>query len=123
MTSNTGHEKEKGIHNEEFSLDKTLQSLDNKELYDLVQSLVERNPEVHRLILEWLKEKSKDLMDIDSEKVGTSLNDSLLMEYWFNAEDTIYDFNEYGGGPTHYEKKIEEKTENSKENLGLNPDI
>lgn len=103
MSSNKEHKEEKEKHGKEFSLDETLQSFDNKELYDLVQSLVGRNPEVHRLILEWLKEKSKDLKDIDSEKVGTSLNDSLLMEYWFNAEDTIYDFNEYGGGPEEEE--------------------
>ncbi len=101
MTSNTGPEK--GINNEEFSLDDALYSLDSKDLYDLVQNLMGRNPEVHRLILEWFKEKSKDLKDIDSEKMGISLNDGLLMEYWFNAEGIISEFNEYGGGPEEEE--------------------
>jgi hypothetical protein len=85
---------EKGIHSEEFSLKDALCLLDSKDLYDLVQNLMGRNPEVHRLILEWFKEKSKDLKDIDSEKMSISLNDGLLMEYWFNAEGIISEFNE-----------------------------
>lgn len=99
MSSNKEHEGKREMYDEEFSLDETLQSLDKKELYDLVENLVERNQEVYRLILEWLKGKSKDLKDIDSKKVGILLNDGLLMEYWYNAEDIISDFNEYGGGP------------------------
>ena len=43
MSSNKEHEGEREMYDEDFSLDETLQSLDKKELYDLVENLVERN--------------------------------------------------------------------------------
>jgi len=98
MSSNKEHKEEKE-YSEEFSLDETLRSLDRKELYNLVENLLERNPEVYRLILEWLNKKSKDLKDIDSKRERMLLNDELLMEYWYKAEEIIDEFNEYGGGP------------------------
>ena len=100
MTLDKGCENEK--HNEEFSLKYALSLLDSKDQYDLIQNLMEKNPEVHRLILEWFKKKSKGLKDIDLDKVNTTLNDGLLMEYWFNAEAIISEFNKYGGGKQYF---------------------
>ena len=64
MSSNKEHREEKGRYCEEFSLDETLRSFDRKELYSLVENLVERSPEVYRLILEWLDNRSKDMKNI-----------------------------------------------------------
>ena len=89
--SEQGEEKSKG-----FSLDDELKSLDVENLYSLVQDLIRKNPEVHRLVLEWFKEKTE--ASNVAEEVAT-LNDELLMEYWEKAENIISEFNEYGGGP------------------------
>jgi len=83
---------------EDFSLDDKLQSLDSKGLYNLVKSLMENNPEVRRLILEWFKKNAKSLKKVDTKKDEVFLNDELLMEYWGNAEGIISEFNTYGGG-------------------------
>ncbi len=80
----------KGAQMEDFSLNDELQSLDTKDLYDLVKDLTENNSEVRRLVLEWLKENAK--------KDVVFLNDELLIEYWGNAEEIISEFNAYGGG-------------------------
>lgn len=82
-----------------FSLDEKLRVLDSKDIHNLVQHLIEKNPEVYRLILEWFKERAESLKERDSEKNVGFLNDELLMEYWGNARDIISEFNEYGGGP------------------------
>ncbi len=89
--SEQGEEKSRG-----FSLDDELKSLDGENLYKLVQNLIRKNPEVHRLVLEWFKEKAE--ASSVAEEVVT-LNDELLMEYWEKADDIISEFNEYGGGP------------------------
>ena len=89
--SEQGEEKSRG-----FSLDAELKSLDVENLYNLVRDLIRKNPEVHRLVLEWFKEKAEASRVV--EEVVT-LNDELLMEYWGKAEDIISEFNEYGGGP------------------------
>ena len=87
---------------EGFSLDEELQSLGVEDLYNLVQNLISKNPEVHRLVLEWFKEKAE--ASSVAEEV-TTLNDELLMEYWEKAENIISEFNEYGGGPEDEEEE------------------
>lgn len=95
--SEQGEEKSEG-----FSLDEELKSLGVEDLYNLVQNLISKNPEVHRLVLEWFKEKAE--ASSVAEEV-TTLNDELLMEYWEKAENIISEFNEYGGGPEDEEEE------------------
>jgi len=52
--SEQGEEKSEG-----FCLDEELKSLGVEDLYNLVQNLIRKNPEVHRLVLEWFKEKAE----------------------------------------------------------------
>ncbi len=85
------------MQTDEFSLNKNLQSLDSVELYELLQILMNKKPELNKLILEWFKAKP------NSGESGTgedmfSLNDRLLFENWDDARDIISEFNEYGGG-------------------------
>ncbi|MEA2052243.1 MAG: hypothetical protein U9O90_05415 [Euryarchaeota archaeon] len=94
--SEQGEEKSRG-----FSLNDELKSLDVEDLYNLVRDLIRKNPEVHRLVLEWFKEKAEASRVV--EEVVT-LNDELLMEYWEKAEYIISEFNEYGGGPEDEEE-------------------
>jgi hypothetical protein len=94
--SEQGEEKRGG-----FSLDAKLKSLDVENLYNLVRDLIRKNPEVHRLVLEWFKEKAEASRVV--EEVVT-LNDELLIEYWEKAENIISEFNEYGGGPEDEEE-------------------
>jgi len=54
--SEQGEEKSEG-----FSLDEELKSLDVEDLYNLVQNLIRKSSEVHRLVLEWFKEKAEAL--------------------------------------------------------------
>ena len=96
--SEQGEEKSKV-----FSLDEELKSLGVEDLYNLVQNLIRKNPEVHRLVLEWFKEKAE--VSSVTEKEVTTLNDELLMEYWGKAENIISEFNEYGGGPEDEEEE------------------
>ena len=99
MSSHSEQGKEKS---EGFSLDEELKSLGVEDLYNLVQNLIRKNPEVHRLVLEWFKEKAE--ASSVAEEV-TTLNDELLMEYWGKAENIISEFNEYGGGPEDEEEE------------------
>jgi hypothetical protein len=94
--SEQGEEKRRA-----FSLDDELKSLDVEDLYNLVRDLIRKNPEVHRLVLEWFKEKAEASRVV--EEVVT-LNNELLMEYWEKAENIISEFNEYGGGPEDEEE-------------------
>ena len=94
--SEQGEEKSEG-----FSLNEELKSLGVEDLYNLVQNLIRKNSEVHRLVLEWFKEKAE--ASKVAEEVAT-LNDELLMEYWEKAENIISEFNEYGGGPEEEEE-------------------
>ena len=95
--SEPGEEK-----NEGFRLDEELKSLDVEDLYSLVQHLIRKNSEVHRLVLEWFKEKAAASRVAEE---GATLNDELLMEYWEKAETIISEFNEYGGGPEDEEEE------------------
>ena len=99
MSSHSEHGEEKS---EGFNLNEELKSLGVEDLYNLVQNLIRKNPEVHRLVLEWFKERAEASSVV--EEVAT-LNDELLMEYWEKAEDIISEFNEYGGGPGDEEEE------------------
>lgn len=105
MPSHRRSREEKDKVSADFSLDKKLQSLESKELYNLVRNLMENNPENYRLVLEWFKTKEKCLEDTEAKKEEVSINDELLMEYWDNAKSIISEFNEYGGGPEDEEEE------------------
>ena len=99
----SSHKSEQGEEKSEgFCLDEELKSLGVDDLYNLVQNLISKNSEVHRLVLEWFKEKAE--ASSVAEEV-TTLNDELLMEYWEKAEKIISEFNEYGGGPEDEEEE------------------
>ena len=100
----SSHKSEQGEEKSEgFCLDEELKSLGVDDLYNLVQNLISKNSEVHRLVLEWFKEKAE--ASSVAEKEVTTLNEELLMEYWEKAENIISEFNEYGGGPEDEEEK------------------
>jgi hypothetical protein len=82
---------------EAWSITDILQSLDKNALMDLMQHLLETEPEAYRLSLEWLKKNSTKVSD--KKTMAMRLNDELLMEYWYNAEGIVSELNEYGGGP------------------------
>ena len=96
---------QKGVHGKKEDQDETwsatdlLQSFDKKALMNLIQHLLEEEPKVYRLVLEWLKSKSTKAKVSDRKNVTVALNDELLMEYWYNAEGIVSELNEYGGGP------------------------
>jgi len=90
---------EKNTQPVDFLLDERLRSLDNTDLYDLVDNLLEKKPELYQLILEWFKEKQKTTPETDANGDLASLDDNLLFEYWEDARRIISEFNEYGGGP------------------------
>ena len=83
---------------EEFSLEDKLRSLDGEEMYDLVHVLMGKEPEVRRLILEWFKDGSRDMDDINTVQERGLLDEELLWDYWGDASYIISEFNEYGGG-------------------------
>jgi len=105
MSSHKGYQKEEGVQVEDFSLEGKLRSLGGEDMYDLVQNLMEKNQEVRRLVLEWFKDKSKDMKDMDTIQERGSMDEELLWEYWDNARSIISEFNEYGGGPDEDEEE------------------
>jgi hypothetical protein len=98
----SSHSEQREEKSEGFNLNEELKSLGVEDLYNLVQNLIRKNSEVHRLVLEWFKEKAQ--ASRVAEEVAT-LNDELLMEYWEKAENIISEFNEYGGGPEDEEEE------------------
>ncbi|SNQ59284.1 hypothetical protein [Candidatus Methanoperedens nitratireducens] len=90
--------KEDDAQIENISIYVKLQSLDNVDLYKLVEHLLKKKPELYQLILEWFKAKQESLPKIDLDKHLVAINDELLMEYWKDAREIISEFNEYGGG-------------------------
>lgn len=94
--------EEETTQTEEFSPDDKLRSLDGEEMYDLVQVLMGKEPEVRRLILEWFKDRSNDMDDINTVQERNHLDEELLWEYWGDASYIISEFNEYGGGSYQY---------------------
>jgi len=90
---------EKNTQPVDFLLDERLRSLDNADLYDLVNNLLDKKPELYQLILEWFKEKQKTAPKTDANDDLATLDNNLLFEYWEDARRIISEFNEYGGGP------------------------
>ncbi len=115
MTSHKQYRKAKEIQTQDFSLDEKLQALSNKDLYDLVQTLLNKNPEVGKSILEWFMDRSKDTKNIDRKQVSRALNEEKLWEHWYDAKSTISQFNEYGGGPEDEEEECDNYLDNIEE--------
>lgn len=101
MSSHKRYWKEKEEQVERFSLDEKLRTLDNKDLYNLLQNLMEKNPEVRRLVLEWIKGRI-------AEEKKIFVNDELLMEYWEKARDIMSEFYVYGSESRDEEYKAYE---------------
>ena len=68
MSSSNEHLEGKDMKNEDYSLDGNLRSLESKDLFNLVQTLMAKKPELHRLILEWFKERAISSKEDDSKK-------------------------------------------------------
>lgn len=98
MSSHKEYRKEKEIQTQDFSLDEKLRALNNKDMYNLMQALLNKNPEVRKTVLAWFMNKSEDMKNINREQVRKALNEELLWEHWYNAKSIISQFNEYGGG-------------------------
>jgi len=84
------------MQTDDFSLNKKLQSLENKELYELLQILVSKKPELQKHILEWFKAKHSSRENEADEDI-VSLNEELLFNYWNDARYIISESNEFGG--------------------------
>ena len=104
MPSHKQSRKEKETQIQNFPLDEKLQALSDKDLHDLVQTLLNRNPQVRKLILEWFMDRSKDTKNINKKQVSKALNGERLWENWNDAKPIISKFNEYGGGPEDEEE-------------------
>jgi len=74
-------------------------------MYDLLQTLLNKNPEVRKSILEWFMDESKDIKNINRKQVRRALDEELLWEHWYDAKSIISQFNEYGGGPEYEEEE------------------
>lgn len=98
MASHKKSRKEKEIQTQDFPIEEKLQTLSNKDMLDLVQTLLNKNSEVRKSILEWFIDRSKDMKNINEKQVSRALDEELLWENWNNAKPIISQFNEYGGG-------------------------
>ncbi|MEW6419565.1 MAG: hypothetical protein AB1480_15865 [Nitrospirota bacterium] len=78
MPSHKKYRKEKEIQIQDFPLDEKLQALGNKDMYDLMQTLLNKNPEVRKSVLEWFMDKSKDMKNINREQARRVLNEERL---------------------------------------------
>lgn len=107
MPSHKKSQKEKETQIQDFPLDEKLRTLSNKDMYDLVKTLLNKNPQIRKSILEWLMDKSKDTENINRKQVSKALNEELLMEHWHDAKSIISQFNEYGGGPEDEEEECD----------------
>ncbi|MDD3042289.1 MAG: hypothetical protein PHV51_00495 [Methanosarcinaceae archaeon] len=99
---------EENIQDEDFSLYSSLQALDSDALYELIQHLLRKKPELYQLALEWFKERLESEPETLTEGELISLNDDLLFEYWEDARVIISEFNELGGGPEEDEDEAYE---------------
>ncbi len=104
MPSHKQYQIENETQIQDFPLNEKLQALSNKDMYDLVQTLLNKNPEVRKSILEWFMDKSKDMKNINRKQVSKALNEERLWENWYDAKSIISQFNEYGGGPEDEEE-------------------
>lgn len=107
MSPHKQYRNEKETQIQDFPLDEKLQALSNKDMYELVQTLLHKNPEVRKSILEWFMDKSKDTENINRKQVSKALNEELLWENWYDAKPIISQFNEYGGGPEDEEEECD----------------
>ena len=105
MPSRKGSQGKKKNDSPDFSLESKLQSLDKGELCDLIQDLMGKSSKNYRLTLEWIKKKEDGRKNAGAGRERMSINDGLLMEYWYNAQSIISEFNEYGGGPEDEEEE------------------
>jgi len=96
------------MQDENFSLYVSLRSLDSDALYELIQYLLSKKPELHQLALEWFKERLESEPGTLTEGELVSLNDDLLFEYWEDAREIISEFNRLGGGPEEEEDEAYE---------------
>lgn len=78
MLSHKSEQGEEIAQGDGFCLDEELKSLDTKDFYNLVQNLIRKNPEVHRLVLEWFKEKAKTSRVAEKEILIVSRQDIWL---------------------------------------------
>lgn len=96
------------VQMEDFSLEEKLRSLGSKDLCELVQTLMEKKPEIRKLILEWFKVESKEIItEREMDQLDEELNEELLWEHWENAKSIISQFNEYGGGSEDEEEECD----------------
>ncbi len=107
MPSHKQSRKQKETQIQDFPLDEKLQALSNKDMYDLVQTLLNKSPQVRKSILEWFMDKSKDMNNINKKQVSKALNEERLWEHWYDAKSIISQFNEYGGGPEDEEEECD----------------
>ena len=78
MPSHKKYRIEKEKQTQDFPLDDKLQALSNNDFYDLVQTLLNRNPGVRKSILEWFMDRSKDTENINRKQVSKALNEEQL---------------------------------------------
>jgi hypothetical protein len=90
--------------NYEIGIHKIMNSLNNKQLHDLIEYLMSNDPEVYYLILEWYKDILESSGGSLQEETSGQVDDALLVEYWGYAGYIISEFNEYGGGPEEREE-------------------
>ncbi len=83
---------------DEFDFERTLASLTTEQLCDLIDHLIQNDPDVRHLTLEWYKKMLERSDSSLLREKSHHLDDELLMEYWSYASSIISEFNEYGGG-------------------------
>jgi len=86
MPSPKQHQKENETQTQDFPLDEKLQALSEKDLHDLVQTLLNRNPDVRKSILEWFMDRSKNMKNINKKQVSQALSEERLWENWYDAD-------------------------------------
>lgn len=89
---------------ETFSLREHLRTLNSAYLCNLIDTLLEKKPELYRVALDWFN-KIQDSLQEDMEHERLSRNEGLLFNYWEGARDIISEFNRLGGGPDEQEEE------------------
>lgn len=89
---------EDDVQSETFSLRKQLRNLNSAYLCNLIDTLLEKKPELYGVALEWFNEIQDSLQE-DMESEQLSRNEGFLFEYWEDAREIITEFNRLGGGP------------------------
>ena len=97
---------------EQKYLKEKIQTLEKQQLQDLIYELVNKSEDCRKLILQWLGH----IELLRKEEVDERINEKLLEEYWWNAEEIISEFNELGG-PVEKEEETYEWLEEISELL------